>query len=493
MSRKLSRLTAVLFAVALLASACGGDSGPSEEEINAAGFDVIPAGLEDGWESSRQAIIDDLNDGDYGVSDGILKGPGGFEVDLSACPSDWADDSGITDGTIKIGHTTALSGNLAAYGNIGAGMEAYFDYINASGGVGPDNLKLELVIKDDEYVATKTQEAVDELLQTEDPFYVTTLGSPNTFSVRGTLNDACVPQPLVMTGHQAWGDPANNPWTTGLQLSYATESLLWGQWIEQNLADQAPITVSALVMDNEFGLAYEQGFDNFAKGSDLIGDVTFVRHDPAAPTLTNEITTLAAAEADVFISMTAGNPCLLAIQEAANAGITDTAVTFTPSVCKAISSYMAPAGDAAEGWYIVGGGIKDSTDPQYDNDPFIGWMNDTIEKQGLDPAISLYATGFGQYGWTHVEAMRIAAELDGGLNRTNMMLALRALDLEHPLLLDGIEFQADGANDSYLIEGSEISQFSTGDQSWIQQGDVIDLNGQSDNCNWIAGSGEGCS
>ena len=35
-----------------------------------------------------------------------------------------------------------------------------------------------------------------------------------------------------MTGHQAWGDPDNNPWTTGLQLSYATESLLWGSWIE---------------------------------------------------------------------------------------------------------------------------------------------------------------------------------------------------------------------------------------------------------------------
>ena len=489
MRRKLSRFSAVLFALALIASACGGSDGPSVEDIQAAGFEPIPAGLEDSWESARQAIIDDLKDGDYGVQDGVLKGPGGFEVDLSTCPSDWADDAGIEDGVIKIGHTNALSGNLAAYGNIAAGMESYFDYINASGGVG--GLDIELIVKDDEYVATKTQEAVDEILQTEDPFYVTTLGSPNTFSVRGTLNDACVPQPLVMTGHQAWGDPENNPWTTGLQLSYATEALLWGQWIEANL--DGPVTVSGLVMDNEFGLAYEQGFADFAANSSVISEFIPIRHDPAAPTLTNEITSLAATESDVFISMTAGNPCLLAVQEAANAGITDTAVTFMPSVCKAISSYMAPAGDAADGWYIVGGGVKDSTDPQYESDPFISWMNNTIEQQGLDPAISLYATGFGQYGWTHVEAMRIAAELDGGLNRTNMMLALRALDLQHPLLLDGIEFEADGLNDSYLIEGSEISQFSAGEQSWIQQGDIIDLNGQSANCNWIAGAGTGCN
>ena len=119
-------------------------------------------------------------------------------------------------------------------------------------------------------------------------------------------------------------------------------------------------------MDNDFGLAYEQGFERTTlKNSDHIGDVTFVRHDPAAATLTNEMTTLAASGPDVFIAMTAGNPCLLAVEEAARTGITDIAVTFMPSVCKAVSAYMAPAGEAAADWYIFGGGWKDSTDPQY--------------------------------------------------------------------------------------------------------------------------------
>ena len=64
--------------------------------------------------------------------------------------------------------------------------------------------------------------------------------------------------------------------------------------------------------------------------------------------------------------MTAGNPCLLAIQEVEAAGLLDSLLAaFTPSVCKGIAAYMAPAGAAADDWWIVGGGVKDTTDPAY--------------------------------------------------------------------------------------------------------------------------------
>ncbi len=542
MSRKLMRLLAVLFSLALLATACGSDGAvdavtdaasdaadavedaasdaadavedamddeESEEvggavdedaaqeaveeatEVEDGGVqsDSTLAELEAQWAEARASIVAEITAAGYGVDGDTVTGPGGMSIDLSACPADWSDTAGIADGQITIGHTTAQSGALAAYGNIGVGMGAYFDYVNANGGIGPDGLQLNLIIKDDAYVATQTQELVAELLQTEEPFYITTLGSPNTFSVQGTLNENCVPQPFSMTGHQAWGDPLNNPWTSGLQMSYATEALLWGSWIEQNM--EPGTKVAALVMDNDFGLAYEQGFDRFAEESDIIESVEFVRHDPAAATLTNEITTLAASNPDVFISMTAGNPCLLATQEAARAGITATAQAFfQPSVCKAVSAYMAPAGEAADQWLIFGGGWKDSTDPQYEADTYISWMNEQIDAAGLDSSVSLYATGYGQFGWTHVQALQIAADLPGGLSRTNFMIAQRALRMEHPGLLEGINFGMNGAEDAYLVEGSDLSRFDFATQSWIIEGGIIDLDGQSPNCAWVAG--EGC-
>ena len=350
MSKRLLRLMAMVFALALFAAACGsddvtdiaeeagevvddavdavdeaaeevmgedddegdeGDLGAVDEEaateaIAEAAEEEAPADtssdqaatiadLEAEWAARRAEIVDDIIANGYGIDGDKLIGPAGFEIDLSACPSDWSDTEGIVDGKVLIGHTTAQSGTLAIYGNIGVGMTTYFDYVNENGGIGPDGLQLELSIKDDAYDPSLTQEYVDEFLDASKPFYITTLGTPNTFSVQEQLNEQCVPQPFSMTGHPAWGDPLNFPWTTGLQLNYFTEGVLWGGWIEQNLADQAPIKVAALVADNDFGLAYEKGFAEFVANSDsgiIDPDVEFVRHDVAAATLTNEITTL---------------------------------------------------------------------------------------------------------------------------------------------------------------------------------------------------------
>jgi branched-chain amino acid transport system substrate-binding protein len=540
MSKNLTRLLAIIFAMSLLATACGGsdaapeavDSGSDaadaaeetadepeaeeeaepeeevtggaadEEETGTAVEDAAEEEVEDGgvvttsiedlealWAEQRAGIVADIKAAGYGVDGDILTGPGGWTVDLSNCPDDWSNTTGVKDGVITLGHTTAQSGSLAAYGNIGVGMGALYDYVNATGGIGPDGLQIELIIKDDAYIATQTQELVAELLQSQEPFSIQTLGSPNTFAVQGTLNENCVPHPMAQTGHQAWGDPDNNPWTTGLQLSYATEALLWGTWIETNLPEGAK--VAALVMDNDFGLAYEQGFAAFVEQSDHIGGVTFVRHDPAAATLTNEMTTLAAAGADMFIAMTAGNACTLVVDEAARTGISEIATaTFMPSVCKSVSAYMAPSGDDSDGWWVFGGGWKDSTDAQYADDTYIAWMNNQIDAAGLDNNVGLIATGYGQFGWPSVQTLRIAAELDGGLTRTNFMIALRSLRMDHPGLLEGINFGMNGSEDAYLVEGSDLSQFDAAGQSWIIQGGVIDLDGKSANCPWV--SGEGC-
>ena len=94
-------------------------------------------------------------------------------------------------------------------------------------------------------------------------FAIWTLGSPATLKTYDKINQRCVPQPCRMTGHPAWGDPVNHPWTTGApMLTYSTEALLWGAFIEQHL-DEFPagkIKVAALVMNNDFGKLYDSAF-----------------------------------------------------------------------------------------------------------------------------------------------------------------------------------------------------------------------------------------
>ncbi|MEM9566507.1 MAG: hypothetical protein AAGA93_28060, partial [Actinomycetota bacterium] len=158
--RALAKFLALLFAFTLVAAACGSDddateaggtdteSDASAEEAEESEEDLAGGGIDDDeaadaveeaaeeeapeetadaagsieeleaqWADARQAVVDQINAEGWGVNeDNVLVGPAGFEIDLNNCPSDWTDDAGLGD-AITIGHTTAQSGNLAAYGN----------------------------------------------------------------------------------------------------------------------------------------------------------------------------------------------------------------------------------------------------------------------------------------------------------------------------------------------------------------------------------------
>ena len=62
-----------------------------------------------------------------------------------------------------------------------------------------------------------------------------------------------------MTGHPAWGDPVNHPWTTGLLLAYNTEAVLGAPSSSSTsrVPPDGKVTVAALVMNNDFGKAYD--------------------------------------------------------------------------------------------------------------------------------------------------------------------------------------------------------------------------------------------
>ncbi len=478
--------------------AVSGEGDEEEEEMSSDMPDFDVSTMDGIWEReawNRDQVVAEttamMESGEWGVGDdNVLRGPEGFEIDLNECPEDWSDTAGLTDSEIRFGQTTVQSGALAAYGNLTLGMQIWFDYINSLDVLGGRDIVM--IVKDDEYVAAKTIEFTDELIESENPFMIQGLGSPNGLAVYDKINDECIPHPFYLSGHPAWGDPVNHPWTTSYQMSYSTEAVLWGTWIKVNLADQLPVKVAGLVMDNDFGLAYEEGFKAYAEANpDVVSEFVPVRHDPAAPTVTNEITTIAASGPDVFISMTAGNACLLAVQEAESSGLNeDIEAAFTPSVCKPIAAYMAPAGDAANGWWVVGGGAKDTTDAVKMEEPFIQFVNGLITDAGEDAGISL--TGEGTFrGYAFSEALRIADALPGGLSRSNMMLALRNFRIFHPGVLDEVTTELYGNADAYFIEGSEYSQFDAGAQTWNQVGSVVDANGATPNCAWDKQNG-GC-
>jgi ABC-type branched-subunit amino acid transport system substrate-binding protein len=446
--------------------------------------------LEASWAAQRAAVVKKIKDNHYGIdkATNTLNGPASFKVDLSKCPAGWSNTEGLTDSEIKLGQTLSQSGNTADFGNETKAWVAYMKYINDKFGGITDSTgktrKLTLINKDDGYDPARTIPFVDELLDSDKVFALTTSGSANTLRTYEKVNARCVPQPFVWTGHPAWGDPVNHPWTMGSILGYSTEAIIWGSYMENTLPQGA--TIAALEMNNDFGKAYIDGLKAYIAQSSHGFKLVSETFEPTAPTIKNEMTTLASKNPDAFIMMATGTPCSQAITEAAEDGLARSAKQlWQPSVCKPLSLVgRDKVGDASNNWLIVGGGQVDINDPAVADQPAIIWAKDVLQKSGLDPKSSSNL-GAGFYlGWPWLETVRIAAALDGGLTRTNMLLAMRSLDLASPFLLPGIKIHTDGNKDVYPIEGSEIAKFDASKQTWIQIGDTINLIGKSHPCAW---------
>jgi hypothetical protein len=154
------------------------------------------------------------------------------------------------------------------------------------------------------------------------------------------------------------------------------------------------------------------------------------------------------------------------------------------SACK-VPVRPAELGGAADGWYAVGGGYRDVMATANDDDPWIAFGRQMLADQGLDyMASSSYNAGFF-YFWPWTQALLIAGELEGGLNRANFNLAFRALDMTHPHLYPGVQFNMDGGKDAYFVEGSDITRWSEADQTW-ELITVVDVSGSTKPCSWDA-------
>jgi ABC-type branched-subunit amino acid transport system substrate-binding protein len=457
------------------------------------------------WQTQRDAIVKRITENKWGLSaDGkTITGPEGFTIDVSKCAAGWNNMEGLTDTDIKIGQAMAQSGTLAIYGQIGEGITIHFDTINKAGGIKDSagkSRKITYIIKDDGYDAARTIPLVDELIDSEKVFAMWTLGSPNTLATYDKLNKRCIPNPFAMTGHPAWGDPVNHPWTTGEQLAYNTEAVLWGGFIEQHESElvgpDGKITVAALVINNDFGAAYDGGFKVWLAQSPLKDKVNYVTEkiEPTTPTITDAMTTLASKKPQVFLAETAGATCTQAIIEAAQNGLKESAkYLFQPSVCKTNGfvgkDKVGGDGSASDGWWTVGGGVKAADAPAYDNDPWVKSARDELTAGGVDWKKEPTALAGSRFAWDMEQVLRMASALPGGLTRANFVDAIRSMDMTAPFLIEGAKFNLNGNKDAYFTEASEFSKYNAAKQGFEQQGALIELSGKSANCKWDQAEG----
>ncbi len=515
-------LGGALLGMALLAASCGGDDGGGGGSSQA----TLDSGVESGvkaaldgatggstttvlpaptsmdqwealWKSQRDEIVKKIKENKFGKSaDGkAVTGPDGFTMDLSRCGSGWSDTEGLTDTEIKLGETGASSGTLADSINYYRAINAMLEYWGDKGAFKDSNgktRKVTVLNRDDGYDPARTIPLVDELIDSTKVFAMWTLGTPNAMKVYDKLNQRCIPHPWVISGHPAWNDPVNHPWSTGLALTYNTEATMWGAFIEQRLAEfGGKAKVAALVMNNDFGKVYDATFKAYIAQNNLQDKIEYFTEtiEPSAATVTNEMTTLASKDPDVFIMMLAGTPCVQSVVAAAENGLKESAkylIDDSPCGNNATMGKSKVGGDgtASEGWWLANGGAKDMTDPLQANDPFVKFMADLLRSKGIDPASSGNLNSGTFFGWPMVQALIIAGELDGGLTRSNFILAQRSMTMTHPFVLPGISLSMSGNKDPFPIEAGVFQQYDSAKQAFVVKTDIVNLEGKSKPCAW---------
>ncbi len=129
---------------------------------------------------------------------------------------------GVTATEIKIGQTMPYSGPASAFGTIGRSEAAYFQTINAQGGI--NGRKITLISLDDGFSPPKTLEQTRKLVEQEGvAFIFQPLGTPTSVATRKYLNSKGIPQLFIAAGTTFWGDYKQYPWSMGWRPTYETE------------------------------------------------------------------------------------------------------------------------------------------------------------------------------------------------------------------------------------------------------------------------------
>src|SRR5690349_18193277 len=278
-------------------------------------------------------------------------------------------DPGASDAEIKIGNINPYSGPASAYGQIGRTIAAYFNKVNAEGGV--NGRKINFISYDDAYSPPKAVEQARKLVESDEVLLIfQSLGTPSNTAIQKYMNAKKVPQLFVATGATKWGDPKNFPWTMGWQPSYQAEGQIYAKYL---LKEKPDAKIGILYQNDDYGKDYVKGMKDGlgSKAASMI--VSEQPYETSDPTVDSQIVNLKASGADVFFNVTTPKFAAQAIKKAAEIGWKP--LHLLNNVSQSIGGVLKPAGLENSVGILSTYYLKDSTDPGIKDDPgYKDWL-----------------------------------------------------------------------------------------------------------------------
>jgi branched-chain amino acid transport system substrate-binding protein len=372
-------------------------------------------------------------------------------------------DTGANDTEIKIGNINPYSGPASAYGLIGKTIAAYFNKVNAEGGI--NGRKINFISYDDAYSPPKAVEQARKLVESDEVLLIfQSLGTPSNSAIQKYMNAKKVPHLFVATGATKWGDPKNFPWTMGWQPPYQSEARIYAKYLLEKFPNAK---IGILYQNDDYGKDYVKGLKDGlgAKAATMI--VSEQPYETSDPTVDSQIVNLKASGADVFFNVTTPKFAAQAIKKAAE--IDWKPLHLLNNVSQSVGGVLKPAGlDNSKG-ILSSYYLKDATDP--------AWKDDAGYKDWLAFMGKYFPDGdktssFTVYGYTVAQTLvQVLKQCGDNLTRENVMKQAASLkNLGLGMLLPGIKINT-SASDFYPIKQMQMQRF-TGER-WESIGPVM--------------------
>jgi branched-chain amino acid transport system substrate-binding protein len=380
-----------------------------------------------------------------------------------------AADPGVTSSSILLGGTVPLTGEAAAFGSVGPGAKAYFDYVNAKGGV--NGRKIDYRYYDDAYNPAQTVQLTRRLVEQDRVFAVfNSIGTANNLAIRDYLNAQQVPQLWAGDGSQSIGRSfARYPWTMGFLMSYRGEGNVYGKTI---LRSRPKAKIGVLYENTELGLDMLTGLTRAiaGKGPRIVAKQAY---EFTGADISGQIGLLKASGADTLMLFATPKFFINGIVAAHKLGwkprVYIASVSIEPTIM-GIARFNAP--ELTRGALSIAF-VKNPNDPIWAKDRAVALYRSIMRK--YDPS-GKPTDVYNWYGmtvaWTMVETLRKAGK---NPTRGSVLKAAQSLDtLANPFLLPGIRLKT-SRTDYRPLE--QVYLYRYDNKQWVRASGLLQARG----------------
>jgi ABC-type branched-subunit amino acid transport system substrate-binding protein len=374
-------------------------------------------------------------------------------------------EPGVTATSVLLGGTVPLSGEAAAFGAVAPGAKAYFDYVNARGGV--NGRKIEYRYYDDSYNPGNTVQQTRRLVEQDKVFAIfNSVGTANNLATREYLNAAKVPQLFVGDGSDALGKAGKRyPWTLGFLQSYRGEGAIYGRDLVKR---RAAAKVAVLLENTELGKDMARGFSRAiaGKGPRVVASEAY---EFLGADVSSQVSKLKASGADTLMVFATPKFAIQAIAYAHRLGWKPQVYIASVSIEPGIMGIMrATAPELTKGALSIAF-VKNPNDPIWAKDPIVALYRRVMSSYAPSGKPEDVYNWYGMtVAWTMVETLKEAGR---NLTRAGLLRAARSLDLrDNPFLLPGIVLRTSATN-SFPIANVYLYRYDN--KQWVRSSGLL--------------------